>query len=107
MESRIRSQAIRRWSSSARHTGSVGNLRVASASHEGENWCQPHRRLHEDRLSEMRPRAELTDKGYRTLAEAGPIHFQDVRRLVFDVLTSKRGERADASDQPHQCRSDS
>ena len=31
--------------------------------------------------------AELTDKGYRKLLEAGPIHFQDVRRLVFDVLT--------------------
>jgi len=30
--------------------------------------------------------AELTDKGYRKLMEAGPIHFQEVRRLVFDVL---------------------
>ena len=28
----------------------------------------------------------MTDKGYRKLMEAGPIHFQDVRRLVFDVL---------------------
>jgi DNA-binding MarR family transcriptional regulator len=31
--------------------------------------------------------AELTDKGYRKLMEAGPIHFAEVRRLVFDVLT--------------------
>jgi hypothetical protein len=29
----------------------------------------------------------LTDKGYRKLMEVGPIHFQEVRRLVFDVLT--------------------
>jgi DNA-binding MarR family transcriptional regulator len=32
-------------------------------------------------------RAELTDDGYRKLMEAGPIHFREVRRLVFDVLT--------------------
>jgi DNA-binding MarR family transcriptional regulator len=31
--------------------------------------------------------AELTDKGYSKLMEAGPIHFAEVRRLVFDVLT--------------------
>jgi DNA-binding MarR family transcriptional regulator len=31
--------------------------------------------------------AELTDEGLRKLREAGPIHFQEVRRLVFDVLT--------------------
>jgi len=31
--------------------------------------------------------AELTDKGYRKLMEAGPIHLREVRRLVFDVLT--------------------
>ncbi len=31
--------------------------------------------------------AELTDKGFRKLMQAGPIHFQEVRRLVFDVLT--------------------
>ena len=31
--------------------------------------------------------AELTDDGYRKLMETGPIHFQEVRRLVFDVLT--------------------
>jgi DNA-binding MarR family transcriptional regulator len=31
--------------------------------------------------------AELTDRGYRKLREAGPIHFKEVRRLVFDVLT--------------------
>lgn len=31
--------------------------------------------------------AELTDQGYRKLIEIGPIHFREVRRLVFDVLT--------------------
>jgi DNA-binding MarR family transcriptional regulator len=30
--------------------------------------------------------AELTDQGYRKLMVAGPIHFREVRRLVFDVL---------------------
>jgi DNA-binding MarR family transcriptional regulator len=31
--------------------------------------------------------AELTDEGYAKLMEVGPIHFREVRRLVFDVLT--------------------
>jgi DNA-binding MarR family transcriptional regulator len=31
--------------------------------------------------------AELTNEGYRKLMAAGPIHFREVRRLVFDVLT--------------------
>lgn len=31
--------------------------------------------------------AELTDKGYGKLMQAGPVHFQEVRRLVFGVLT--------------------
>jgi DNA-binding MarR family transcriptional regulator len=31
--------------------------------------------------------AELTEEGYRKLMAAGPIHFREVRRLVFDVLT--------------------
>ncbi len=31
--------------------------------------------------------AELTDEGYAKLLEVGPIHFREVRRLVFDVLT--------------------
>ena len=31
--------------------------------------------------------AELTDEGYRKLVATGPIHFREVRRLVFDVLT--------------------
>jgi hypothetical protein len=29
----------------------------------------------------------LTDDGCRKLVEVGPIHFREVRRLVFDVLT--------------------
>jgi DNA-binding MarR family transcriptional regulator len=31
--------------------------------------------------------AVLTDEGYRKLIATGPIHFREVRRLVFDVLT--------------------
>jgi DNA-binding MarR family transcriptional regulator len=31
--------------------------------------------------------AVLTNAGHRELMAAGPIHFQEVRRLVFDVLT--------------------
>ncbi len=31
--------------------------------------------------------ADLTDEGYSKLMATGPIHFQEVRRLVFDVLT--------------------
>jgi DNA-binding MarR family transcriptional regulator len=31
--------------------------------------------------------AELTNEGYRKLIATGPIHFREVRRLVFDVLT--------------------
>src|SRR2546428_2951657 len=31
--------------------------------------------------------AELTDKGYRELMEAGPPHFAGGRRLRFDLLT--------------------
>jgi len=31
--------------------------------------------------------AQLTNEGYRKLMEAGPTHFREVRRLVFDVLT--------------------
>ncbi len=33
--------------------------------------------------------AELTNKGYRKLMEAGPIHFAEVRRLIFDVLAAE------------------
>jgi len=32
----------------------------------------------------------LTDKGFRKLRGAGPIHFREVRRLVFDVLTPEQ-----------------
>ena len=36
--------------------------------------------------------AQLTDEGYKKLMETGPIHFQEVRRLVFDVLTPEEVE---------------
>ena len=31
--------------------------------------------------------AELTNEGYSKLMATGPIHFREVHRLVFDVLT--------------------
>jgi DNA-binding MarR family transcriptional regulator len=34
--------------------------------------------------------AELTSEGYRKLMAAGPVHFREVRRLVFDVLTPEQ-----------------
>src|SRR5438105_4878765 len=36
--------------------------------------------------------AQLTDEGYRKLMETGPVHLQEVRRLVFDVLTPEEVE---------------
>src|SRR5437016_4380736 len=35
--------------------------------------------------------AELTNKGYRKLMEAGPIHFAEVGRLVLDVRPPAEG----------------
>jgi len=40
--------------------------------------------------------AELTSKGYQKVSAAGPIHFQEVRRLVFDVLTPDEARRTRA-----------
>src|SRR5256885_1865917 len=51
-------------------------------------------RDHAKRAAPEKPLSPLTalplprrHEGYRKLMQAGPIHFQEVRRLVFDVLT--------------------
>jgi DNA-binding MarR family transcriptional regulator len=62
--------------------GSLSRLSHVISRLERQGWVR--------RLSKNEGRAtnaELTDKGLRKLREAGPIHFQEVRRLVFDVLT--------------------
>ena len=62
--------------------GSLSRLSHVISRLERQGWVR--------RVSGANSRArnaELTDKGYRKLMEAGPIHFQEVRRLVFDVLT--------------------
>jgi DNA-binding MarR family transcriptional regulator len=62
--------------------GSLSRLSHVISRLEEQGWVR--------RVSGTKGRAtnaELTDKGYKKLMEAGPIHFQEVRRLVFDVLT--------------------
>jgi DNA-binding MarR family transcriptional regulator len=62
--------------------GSLSRLSHVISRLEGRAWVR--------RTSGTRGRAthaELTDEGYRKLTEIGPIHFREVRRLVFDVLT--------------------
>ena len=62
--------------------GSLSRLSHVISHLERQGWVR--------RVSGSKGRAtnaQLTDKGYRKLMEAGPIHFQEVRRLVFDVLT--------------------
>src|SRR5207253_1841021 len=62
--------------------GSLSRLSHVISRLERRGWVR--------RISGTKGRAtnaELTDKGYRKLMEAGPVHFREVRRLVFDVLT--------------------
>jgi len=62
--------------------GSLSRLSHVVSRLEARAWVR--------RTSGTRGRAtyaQLTDKGYRKLMEAGPIHLTEVRRLVFDVLT--------------------
>jgi DNA-binding MarR family transcriptional regulator len=62
--------------------GSLSRLSHVISRLERQGWVR--------RVSGAKGRAtnaELTDKGYKKLMEAGPIHFAEVRRLVFDVLT--------------------
>ena len=62
--------------------GSLSRLSHVISRLERQGWVR--------RVSGNKGRAtnaELTDKGLRKLREAGPIHFHEVRRLVFDVLT--------------------
>ncbi|TMG21493.1 MAG: MarR family transcriptional regulator [Chloroflexi bacterium] len=62
--------------------GSLSRLSHVISRLERQGWVR--------RMSGANGRAtnaELTDKGYSKLMKAGPIHFAEVRRLVFDVLT--------------------
>jgi len=62
--------------------GSLSRLSHVISRLERQGWVR--------RVSKNEGRAtnaELTDQGLRKLREAGPIHFKEVRRLVFDVLT--------------------
>jgi DNA-binding MarR family transcriptional regulator len=67
--------------------GSLSRLSHVITRLERRGWVR--------RLSGTKGRAthaELTDEGYRKLMAAGPIHFQEVRRLVFDLLTPEEVE---------------
>jgi DNA-binding MarR family transcriptional regulator len=62
--------------------GSLSRLSHVISRLEQRGWVR--------RASGPRSRAThavLTNEGYRKLMATGPIHFQEVRRLVFDVLT--------------------
>jgi DNA-binding MarR family transcriptional regulator len=62
--------------------GSLSRLSHVVSRLEQQGWVR--------RVSGTKGRAtnaELTDNGYRKLMQVGPVHFQEVRRLVFDVLT--------------------
>jgi len=64
--------------------GSLSRLSHVISRLEGRGWVR--------RRSGPKGRAThavLTDEGYRTLMVVGPIHFREVRRLVFDVLTAE------------------
>jgi DNA-binding MarR family transcriptional regulator len=62
--------------------GSLSRLSHVISRLEGRGWVR--RRTGTNGRA---TRAELTEEGYRKLMAAGPIHFREVRRLVFDVLT--------------------
>jgi DNA-binding MarR family transcriptional regulator len=62
--------------------GSLSRLSHVISRLERQGWVR--------RVSGTKGRAtkaELTEPGHRKLMQAGPIHFEEVRRLVFDVLT--------------------
>jgi len=63
--------------------GSLSRLSHVISRLERRGWVRRTKRA-----SGRAIHAELTDEGYQKLMAAGPIHFQEVRRLVFDVLTS-------------------
>jgi DNA-binding MarR family transcriptional regulator len=62
--------------------GSLSRLSHVISRLEQRGWVHRTRRVEGRAIH-----AELTDEGYRKLMETGPIHFREVRRLVFDVLT--------------------
>jgi len=62
--------------------GSLSRLSHVISRLERQGWVR-----RASRTNGRATDAELSDKGYRKLMQAGPIHFREVRRLVFDVLT--------------------
>ncbi len=64
--------------------GSLSRLSHVISRLEERGWVR-RRRENKGHVTH----AELTDRGYRKLMEAGPIHLSEVRRLVFDVLTQE------------------
>src|SRR5260370_7641555 len=62
--------------------GSLSRLSHVISRLEERGWVR-RRRENKGHVTH----AELTDRGYRKLMEAGPIHLRDVRRLLFDVPT--------------------
>ena len=68
----------------ARHTGTTtSRLSHAVAALEGKGWLR-REACPSDRRGQV---AVLTDLGVSTLENAAPGHVEEVRRLVFDVLT--------------------
>ena len=62
--------------------GSLSRLSHVISRLERQGWVRRTRGI-----KGRATNAELTSKGYQKVTAAGPIHFQEVRRLVFDVLT--------------------
>lgn len=62
--------------------GSLSRLSHVISRLEERGWVR-RRRENKGRATH----AELTERGYRKLMDAGPIQLREVRRLVFDVLT--------------------
>jgi DNA-binding MarR family transcriptional regulator len=63
-------------------SGSLSRLSHVISRMERRGWVRRTKGL-----KGRATRAELTDEGHGKLMAAGPIHFREVRRLVFDVLT--------------------
>ena len=62
--------------------GSLSRLSHVISRLERQGWVRRTRGI-----KGRATNAELTNKGYEKVTAAGPIHFREVRRLVFDVLT--------------------
>jgi len=74
-------------------TSRISNQSVVSADHEVENWGQAHECVHEDRLSEMRPREILDRLGARAKPDASgrwpAMTGQPANSLALEVRGSR------------------